>query len=120
MAYIGNPPAKFIIPVTIGTDREFTLNRNDGTPQKAPVDWAATVSMAIDIDKASPTVIPATVTGNQAVIVIPSCHRGFGQRQDNSLADFHDNRRIDHTLLRWDRSNGTTAEHDRPGAVADH
>jgi hypothetical protein len=72
MAYIGNPPAKFIIPVTIGTDREFTLNRNDGTPQKAPVDWAATVSMAIDIDKASPTVIPATVTGNQAVIVIPS------------------------------------------------
>jgi hypothetical protein len=72
MEYIGNPPAKFIIPVTIGTDREFTLNRNDGTPQKAPVDWAATVSMAIDIDKASPTVIAATVTGNQAVIVIPS------------------------------------------------
>lgn len=72
MTYIGDPPEAFVIPVTLGADREFTMNRNDGTPQQNPVDWDATVSMTIDIDKNAPTVIPATVTGSQAVILIPS------------------------------------------------
>lgn len=72
MVYIGNPPQQFIIPVTLGADRKFTTNRNDGSVDKNPVDWDATVSMAIDIDKANPTIIDATVVGSQAEILIPS------------------------------------------------
>lgn len=72
MAYIGNPAQQFVIPVTLGCDRKFPANRNDGSPQKVPVDWNATVTLAIDIDKANPTIIDATVVGAQAEILIPS------------------------------------------------
>lgn len=70
MAYIGgNPPPKFTISVTLGADRVFTVNRVD--PQGNPVNWDATVSMVIDIDKANPTKLEATITGNQAEMLIP-------------------------------------------------
>jgi hypothetical protein len=70
MVYIGAPPQQFVIPVTLAADREFTINRVDATNN--PVNWAATVTLAIDITKGNPTIITATVTGNQAVILIPS------------------------------------------------
>jgi hypothetical protein len=70
MVYIGTPPQTFVIPVTLGADREFTVSRVDSGNN--PVNWSATVSIAIDINKSSPTVIAATVTGSQAVVLIPS------------------------------------------------
>jgi hypothetical protein len=70
MTYIGAPPQKFVIPVTLGADREFTINRVDSSNN--PVNWSATVSIAIDINPASPTIVAATVTGNQAVVLLPS------------------------------------------------
>lgn len=70
MVYIGTPPQKFVIPVTLGTDREFTVSRIDASNN--PVNWSATVSIAIDINPTSPTIIAATVTGNQAVVRLPS------------------------------------------------
>lgn len=69
MAYIGDPPTRFTIPLTLGADREFTANRVDASNN--PVNWNATVWMAIDVNRASPTTINATVTGNQAVVLIP-------------------------------------------------
>lgn len=66
-SYIGSPPDQFIIPVTLGADREFTLNRVD--VNNNAVDWAAQVFIAIDIPGQAQ--IEATVTGNQAVILLP-------------------------------------------------
>lgn len=67
--YIGTPPDEYVIPVTMGADRAFTLNRQDKAGN--PLDWDALVSITIDIDKLAPTVVPATVAGPQANIVIP-------------------------------------------------
>lgn len=70
MAYIGNPPDQFVIPVTLGADREFTVNRKD--TNRNPINWAANVFIEIDIDKTSPTTINAAVTNDQAVVLLPS------------------------------------------------
>lgn len=70
MVYIGTPPQKFVIPVTLGADREFTINRID--VNNNPVNWSATVSIAIDINPSSPTTVDATVTSNQAVVLLPA------------------------------------------------
>jgi hypothetical protein len=69
VTYIGAPPTPFVIPVTLGADCEFSVNRVDGSNN--PVNWGATVFMAIDIDRSNPTVISATVTTNQATVLIP-------------------------------------------------
>lgn len=67
--YIGTPPTFYTIPVTLGADRVFTVERTDGSGN--PLNWDATVQIAIDIDKCNPTLIAAVVTDNQAVITIP-------------------------------------------------
>jgi hypothetical protein len=48
----------------------FTVERVDA--DNNPVNWSATVQIAIDINKTSPTVVDAVVTGNQAAVTIPS------------------------------------------------
>lgn len=70
MTYIGAPANTFVIPVTLGADREFSVNRKDSSGN--PVDWDATLFMAIDIDRANPTTIDAAVTADQAVILLPA------------------------------------------------
>lgn len=68
--YIGSPPTTYVIPVTKGADREFTLRRRDTNGD--PVDWAADLWIDIDIDKTDPTRVEATVTADEAVLRIES------------------------------------------------
>ena len=71
MTYIGAPASTFIIPVTLGADKEFSANRKDSSGN--PVDWGADLSMVIDrLDNGGSATIDATVTADQAVVVIPS------------------------------------------------
>lgn len=70
MTYIGSPPTSFVIPVTLGADCEFSVNRVDSSNN--PVNWDATVFMAIDIDRNLPTMLDATVADNQATFIIRS------------------------------------------------
>lgn len=70
MAYIGTPPAEFVISVTKGADRKITLNRKDADGNS--VNWDGAVWISVDIDKAAPTRVDATVTADAAVLVLPS------------------------------------------------
>jgi len=61
-----------VLPMTKGTDRVFTVRRRDPVTGD-PIDWdGIQVSISIDIDKAAPTKLSATVTGPDAVVVIES------------------------------------------------
>lgn len=68
--YLVDPPPEYVVPVTKGTDLDFTLRRvdADGNPQ----DWAADLYISIDIDKLAPTQINAAVTNELAVFHIES------------------------------------------------
>lgn len=68
--YLGNPPAKWVIPVTRGCDRAFTVRRRDSSG--APVNWDADVYIVIDIDRASPSTVAAVVSGAIASFRIES------------------------------------------------
>lgn len=71
MSYIGSPPAEKIIPVTRGCDRLFTVQRiQDDEP--TAFDQGSTVYMWIDIDRAAPTKVDATVSGSTASFAIQS------------------------------------------------
>lgn len=71
MTYISPPPSTATIPVTKGCDRSFTLQRVDsnGAPQNFGA--GVTVYLKIDIDKAAPTTVNATVSGSTAAFTIP-------------------------------------------------
>lgn len=68
--YIGSPPTKYVIPVTKGADREFTLRRRN--TEGDPVNWDAELYIDIDIDKTDPTRVEAEVEGDEAVLRIES------------------------------------------------
>ncbi len=69
--YIGSPPAEKLIPVTKGCDRLFTIQRTqNGNPVN--FDNGTTVYMWVDIDKANPTKVDATVSGSSAAFAIQS------------------------------------------------
>lgn len=69
-SYLAPPPIEKIIPVTRGCDRSFTLQRVDADGD--PVNFGdVTVYLKIDIDKAAPTTVNATVSGSTAAITIP-------------------------------------------------
>lgn len=70
MTYIGTPPTAYVIPVTRGTDRTFTLRRRDSEGE--PVNWAADIYIDIDIDKLDPERVEAVVTDDEAVLRIES------------------------------------------------
>jgi hypothetical protein len=53
----------------LGADVEFSINRVDISNN--PVNWGATVAIAIDIDRSAPITVNATVAGNQAVVLLP-------------------------------------------------
>lgn len=65
-----NPPQQFVIPVTKGCDRAFTLNRKDNAG--ASVDWDADVYIDILIDPEDPERVTATVTDSAAAFRIES------------------------------------------------
>ena len=69
--YLAPPPLERIIPVTLGCDRSFSLQRVDSSG--APVNFGAgvTVYLKIDIDKTTVTTVNATVSGSTAAITIP-------------------------------------------------
>lgn len=69
-SYLGQPPKSWILPVTLGCDRSFTVRRRDAAG--VLVDWEALVYIVIDINKASPTTVQATVDGPQATFTIDS------------------------------------------------
>ena len=72
-SYLIDPPAEYIIPVTRGADRAFTIARVDDAG--APVDFGDgdTVYMWIDVDDPSnPTRVDAVVAGSFAAFVLPS------------------------------------------------
>lgn len=66
--YIGSPPPEFIIPVTLGADKVFTVQSVDDTGN--PTDWTGTVQ--INVGLKPPVDIDAAITADQAVITIPS------------------------------------------------
>lgn len=68
--YVAKPPKSWVIPVTRGCDRAFTLRRRDPAGELA--DWNASVYMEIDIDKADPTSVEAVVEGSLASFLIDS------------------------------------------------
>lgn len=69
--YVGDgPPDTRVISVTRGCDRSFTVQRvnTDGDT----IDWDSELSIIIDVpSKDAPTVLPATVSAESAIIVIP-------------------------------------------------
>lgn len=68
--YIGAPPATKIIPVTKGCDKSFTVQRTDADGDPVNFDSGTTVYMWIDINRANPTKVDATVTGSTAAFTI--------------------------------------------------
>jgi hypothetical protein len=68
--YLGKPPKKWIIPVTLGCDRSFTVRKRDALGQL--VNWNAQVYIDISINKASPTRVFAVVDGGLATFTIQS------------------------------------------------
>lgn len=68
--YLGKPPTSWVIPVTRGCDRTFTVRRRDSAA--ALVDWDADVYIVIDIDRDDPTTVEADVEGSSAVFLLDS------------------------------------------------
>jgi len=66
--YLGRPPQTWVLPVTKGCDRTFTVRRKNSAGQLE--DWNALVYIVVDIDKANPTRINASVDGAIAEFII--------------------------------------------------
>lgn len=71
MAYIGQVPDQFVIPVTKGADRVFSFRRREpGTGN--PVDWDADVFVDVELVRDSPTRVTATVVADLATVRLDS------------------------------------------------
>lgn len=69
--YVGGPPPdERSIAITRGFDKKFSLRRRDVNGD--PVDWDADVFIDIDIDRAAPTRVEATITNSLAEFRIES------------------------------------------------
>ncbi len=68
--YLVKPPKQFVISVTLGCDRSFSLRKRNSLGQL--VNWAAQVYIDIDINKASPTRVSAVIDGGLATFTIQS------------------------------------------------
>ena len=68
--YIGKPPKQWIIPVTLGCDKAFTVRKRDAAGQL--VNWGGQVYIEIDINKLVPTRVSAVVAGGLATFTIQS------------------------------------------------
>ena len=71
------------LPITRDCDTRFSVERADDDAE--PVDWDGELYLLLDIDKADPTQIDATVTGAVADFVIESevgnlCRNGMTWR----------------------------------------
>lgn len=70
--YLIAPPAEYVIPVTRGADRAFTVARTDEVGDPVNFDEGSTVTFTVDADPDDPTSVDAVVTGAEAAFVIPS------------------------------------------------
>lgn len=69
--YIGDPPLEAIIPVTLGCSRTFTIERVDAN--NLPVNWDATIKLAVETSKTQQAVIiNGVVNGTSARITVPA------------------------------------------------
>lgn len=68
--FLGKPPSAWVIPVTRGCDRGLTVRRKNEAGSLVP--WDADVYIVIDIDRADPTTVDATVDGAVASFVLDS------------------------------------------------
>lgn len=66
--YLYPQPLAKVIPVTLGADVAFTLQRTNtgGTPVN--FDAGSQVYLQVDLDKSNPTKVQATVSGSTAAI----------------------------------------------------
>jgi len=67
---IGTPPQKWVIPVTKGCDRRFTVRRRDSEGDLT--NWSADVVMVIDVDADTTVEVDAVVNGANAEVVLES------------------------------------------------
>jgi len=70
MSYVAPRLPNRVLPVTKGTDRMFSIRRRNSAGQ--PQNWDCAVYVDIDIDRASPTRITASVVGDLATVRIES------------------------------------------------
>lgn len=70
--YICAPPAERVIPVTLGCDRAFTVQRVSSSGAAVNFDAGSQVYMWVDVDKAAPTKVDATVSGSTAAFALQS------------------------------------------------
>lgn len=68
--YLGKPPKKWVIPVTFGCDRSFTVRKRNALGEL--VSWGAQVYIDMDINKSSPTRVFAVVDGALATFTLES------------------------------------------------
>jgi len=69
-SYVCAPPAERIIPVTRGCDRAFTIQRLNSGGTAVNFDAGSSVYMWIEIDRAVPTRVDATVSGSTAAFAL--------------------------------------------------
>lgn len=100
--YIAPKLPNRVIPVTKGTDRLFTIRRRN--EQGQPQDWDCEVFIDIDINKASPTRIAATIDQDLAAVRIEStvadqCRAGTTWRVVMAQAGDTDSPTVETALL---------------------
>lgn len=66
--YLVPAPATKVIPVTLGADVAFTLQRTDTENTPVNFDAGSQVYLQVDLDKTNPTKVQATVSGSTAAI----------------------------------------------------
>ena len=72
MSYICPPPLEKLIPVTLGCDRSFTVQRVNSSGTPVDFDAETTSYIFIDISRDAPTRIDAVISGSTAAFTIDS------------------------------------------------
>lgn len=70
--YVVPPPVSKVIPVTLGCDRAFTVQRVDTLGAPLAFDAGTTVYMWVEVAAGAPVKVDAVVTGAEASFVLES------------------------------------------------
>ena len=71
-SYICPPPLEKLIPVTLGCDRSFTVQRVNSSGTPVNFDAGTTSYIFIDINRDTPTRVNAVISGSTAAFTITS------------------------------------------------
>jgi hypothetical protein len=71
-SYICPPPLVKLIPVTLGCDRSFTVQRVNSSGTPVNFDAGTTSYIFIDISRENPTRVNAVISGSTAAFTISS------------------------------------------------